>query len=77
MLHGHQHCSRAIHDFLELIEHHMLTPEPKNRYCMDEVSRELNDVCKECNNDRSDYCSGFPYMGLKDSDFPPRYVEKV
>lgn len=55
MLHKHEHCSDAIHDFLSLIDHHMLVPLPKSRYPMNKVRDELQIIAFKCEED-SNYC---------------------
>ncbi|KAK0763518.1 hypothetical protein N5P37_002895 [Trichoderma harzianum] len=55
MLHKHEHCSDAIHDFLSLIDHYMLVPLPNNRYPMNKVRDELQIIASKCEED-SNYC---------------------
>lgn len=60
MLHKHEHCSQAIHDFLSLIDHHMLVPLPDDRYSMNQVRDELQIIASKSRRD-SNYCqSGIP-----------------
>ncbi|QYS92816.1 Protein kinase domain-containing protein [Trichoderma simmonsii] len=60
ILHKHEHCSQAIHDFLSLIDHHMLAPLPNDRYSMNQVRDELHMIASKCRRD-SNYCqSGIP-----------------
>ena len=64
MLHRNEHCSNAMHDFLALIETHMLVPSPGKRYAMSEVRDTLRQIAIKCQRD-DDYCyKGSPERSL-------------
>lgn len=46
-------CSNYINDFLELIESHMLEPEPRNRWDSCQVVRRLEAISQVCRTDTS------------------------
>ncbi|CAH0003169.1 unnamed protein product, partial [Clonostachys byssicola] len=69
-------CSQAIHDILDLIEKHMLVPNPKGRWKMFEISERLETIHKKCERDEA-YCSkGVPrrvnFISRFGKDFPPQ-----
>ncbi|RSL56406.1 hypothetical protein CEP54_008831 [Fusarium duplospermum] len=76
MLHGNQHCSQAMHDFLDLVENHMLVPTPSGRWPMDKVCAELGEILRGCkDNDR--YCHrGDPRRNSDDDNFPPEFDDE-
>ncbi|RTE68881.1 hypothetical protein BHE90_016738 [Fusarium euwallaceae] len=76
MLHGNQFCSQAMHDFLDLVENHMLVLTPTSRWPMDKVCAELGEILKGCqDNDR--YCyGGDPRPLSNDDSFPPEFTEQ-
>ncbi|KAF2999572.1 hypothetical protein E8E14_003926 [Neopestalotiopsis sp. 37M] len=47
------HCSNYINDFLELIESHMLEPEPKTRWECSQVVKRLEVISQTCRVDTS------------------------
>ncbi|OTA01490.1 hypothetical protein A9Z42_0018170 [Trichoderma parareesei] len=66
MLHRNEHCSDAMHDFLSLIENHMLVPLPSKRYAMSQVRDALGRIATKCQTD-NDYCyKGSPERSLGD-----------
>ncbi|RSL76302.1 hypothetical protein CEP51_010085 [Fusarium floridanum] len=75
MLHGNQFCSQAMHDFLDLVENHMLVPVPNDRYSMDQVCAELTQISRDCQ--RNDYCHGGDPRLLSNNDgFPPEFTKQ-
>ncbi|ETS03201.1 kinase-like protein [Trichoderma reesei RUT C-30] len=64
MLHRNEHCSNAMHDFLSLIENHMLVPLPSKRYAMSQVRDALGRIATKCQRD-DDYC----YKGNPERSF--------
>jgi serine/threonine protein kinase len=66
-LHEHGKCSDYIHDFLELIEQHMLVADPKNKWTAAEVSHRLNEHNNRCQDNDQYYRVENPWTGRKTS----------
>jgi serine/threonine protein kinase len=66
-LHEQGKCSDYMHDFLELIEQHMLVAEQTDRWTAAKVSHRLNEVNDRCQDD-DEYCRiENPWTGRRDS----------
>lgn len=74
-LRQHQHCSQAIHDFLNLIETHMLVPNPKHRWKIPEICQELGRISTRCGSDETYCLKGLPHsLPRFKKEFPPLYT---
>jgi serine/threonine protein kinase len=62
-LHEHRSCSDYIHDFLELIEHHMLVADPKGRLTAAALSGKMKEMYSRCQDNPQYYQVGKPRPG--------------
>lgn len=76
MLHGKQHCSRALHDFLDLVEKRMLAPLPNDRCSMAQVDAELTKILNDCQDDQKCHV-GDPRLISNNENFPPKFTKQV
>lgn len=67
-LHGHEHCSDFIHDFLGLVERHMLVADPNGRLSASELADKLEGLWKRCQVDAAYYEMGQPWVDKKVSE---------
>lgn len=77
MLHKNEHCSKAMHKFLKLVEDCMLVAQHKDRSLMHMVLRALNDIYSKSNGNDDYHCLGDPRPGLVADRFPPLFIEQV
>lgn len=75
MVHRSERCSKALHEFLELIENSMLVVPPTKRLNVERVSIELTKILHKALD--SDYClDGCPWPASENDICHPPFVEE-